>query len=98
MEITVVKGSISYINDCEDALVNSELGKRYFSEKGSAQKSLEEGFSRGEIYIALDNDNNCNGFVGYIKWDFSFISLYTYYCREKGKSWSGNRKNTIKVC
>jgi len=63
MNITVVKGSISYINDCEDALVNSELGKRYFSENGSARKSLEEGFSKGEIYVAIDNDNNCKGFV-----------------------------------
>jgi len=63
MEITVVKGSISYINDCEDALVNSELGKRYFSEKGSARKSLEEGFNKGEIYVAIDDDNSCKGFV-----------------------------------
>jgi ribosomal protein S18 acetylase RimI-like enzyme len=63
MDITVVKGSIGCINDCEDALVNSELGKRYFSEKGSARKSLEEGFSKGEIYVAIDNENNCKGFV-----------------------------------
>lgn len=63
MEITVVKGSISYINDCEDALLNSELGKRYFLEKGSARKSLEEGFVKGEIYVAINNDNNCVGFV-----------------------------------
>lgn len=27
MEIKVIKGSINYIDDCEDALVNSELGK-----------------------------------------------------------------------
>jgi hypothetical protein len=33
MKITIIKGSIEYINDCEDALVNSELGKRYFSQK-----------------------------------------------------------------
>lgn len=30
MEIKIVKGSIDYINDCEDTLVNSELGIRYF--------------------------------------------------------------------
>lgn len=63
MDITVIKGSINYINDCEDALLNSELGKRYFSEKGSARKSLEEGFSKSEIYVAIDNNNNCKGFV-----------------------------------
>lgn len=60
---TIIKGSINYINDCEDALVNSELGRRYFSNKGSAIKSLEEGFSKNEIYVAIDNNNNCMGFV-----------------------------------
>jgi hypothetical protein len=43
MEITIVKGSMDYINDCEDALLNSELGIRYFSKKGSARKTLEDG-------------------------------------------------------
>lgn len=63
MEIKIIKGSINYIEDCEDALVNSELGKRYFSEKGKARKALEEGFKENDIYIALDNNNNCMGFV-----------------------------------
>lgn len=63
MEITVIKGSIDYIDDCEEALVNSELGKRYFSEKGKARKALEEGFSENDVYVAIDNHNNCKGFV-----------------------------------
>jgi ribosomal protein S18 acetylase RimI-like enzyme len=67
MEITVVKGSNSHINECEDALVHSELGKRYFTKKGSARKALEEGFSKEEIYVALDTNNCCKGFVWVIK-------------------------------
>jgi ribosomal protein S18 acetylase RimI-like enzyme len=63
MEITVIKGSLNYIDDCEEALVNSELGKRYFSEKGKARKALEEGFSENDVYVAIDNNNNCKGFV-----------------------------------
>jgi ribosomal protein S18 acetylase RimI-like enzyme len=66
MEITIVKGNMDYINDCEDALVNSELGIRYFSEKGSARKALEEGFAKEEIYIAIDNSHNCRGFMWFI--------------------------------
>ncbi len=62
MSITVIKGSINHLNDCEDALVDSELGKRYFSEKGSARKSLEEGFCKNEIYVAIEN-NKCMGFI-----------------------------------
>ena len=63
MKTTIIKGSIEYINDCEDALVNSELGKRYFTQKGSARKALQEGFAKGEIYIALDASKGCKGFI-----------------------------------
>lgn len=63
MKMTIIKGTIEYINDCEDALVNSELGKRYFSQKGSARKALEEGFSKEEIYIAIDASESCIGFI-----------------------------------
>jgi ribosomal protein S18 acetylase RimI-like enzyme len=66
MEITIVQGSINYINDCEDALVNSELGIKYFSEKGSARKALEEGFAKEEIYIAMDINQNYKGFIWFI--------------------------------
>ena len=63
MEIKIVKGSIYYINDCEDTLVNSELGIRYFSKKGSARTALEEGFAKEEIYIAMDINENYKGFM-----------------------------------
>ena len=66
MKMTIIKGSIEYINDCEDALVNSELGKRYFSQKGSARKALQEGFAKGEIYIAIDACESCKGFIWFI--------------------------------
>jgi len=66
MKMTIIKGSIEYINDCEDALVNSDLGKRYFSQKGSARKALQEGFAKGEIYIFLDASEGCNGFIWFI--------------------------------
>jgi ribosomal protein S18 acetylase RimI-like enzyme len=66
MEVTIVKGNMDYIADCEDALVKSELGFRYFSEEGSARKALEEGFEKEQIYIAVDSNNNCLGFIWYI--------------------------------
>ena len=63
METKIIKGNINFINECEDALENSLLGRKYFSEVGSARKTLEEGFSKGEIYVAVDSNNNCKGFV-----------------------------------
>ncbi len=89
MGITVIKGNIRYINDCEYALVNSELGKRYFSEKGSALKSLEDGFSKDEIYVAIDNANNCKGFVWVISngifHSFPYIHIIAVKSEDRGK-------------
>lgn len=66
MEIKIVKGSVDYIDACEEALVNSELGMRYFSASGSARKALEQGFAKEEIYIAIDNNHDCKGFMWFI--------------------------------
>jgi len=89
MNIKVVKGNISYINDCEDALVNSELGKRYFSAEGSARKSINEGFRKGEIYVALDKDNNCKGFVWVILngifHSFPYIHIVAVKSEDRGQ-------------
>ncbi len=40
MEVKIVKGSLEYISDCEESLVNSELGIRYFSKEGSARRDI----------------------------------------------------------
>ncbi len=66
MEITIVKGSAEYLEDCEEALTDSELGKRYFSEGGSAAAQLKDGFGKGEIYVALDENRKCVGFIWFI--------------------------------
>lgn len=66
MEVKIIKGSIDYIDDCEDALANSELGRKYFTREGSARRALEEGFSKEEIYVALDDSGNCKGFMWFI--------------------------------
>jgi ribosomal protein S18 acetylase RimI-like enzyme len=66
METAITKGSIIYLDDCEDALVDSELGKRYFSQTGSARRALEEGFGKEEIYVALDESQRCAGFIWFI--------------------------------
>lgn len=63
MELNICKGNIEYISDCEVALANSELGRRYFSMPGSARKAIEEGFQKEEIYVAIDQNGNCCGFL-----------------------------------
>lgn len=91
MEVTIVKGTMDYMDDCEEALVNSELGKRYFSGKGSARKALEEGFAKDQIYVAIDNNQNCLGFIWYIINGIFHSYPYLHIISVKAKS----RKNGI---
>jgi len=65
MDIIIEKGSPEYINDCEEALLNSELGRMYFSSEGSARNAILEGLGQGNLYVALTN-SDCAGFIYYI--------------------------------
>ena len=65
MEIIIEKGSFEHLNDCEEALINSELGIRYFSAKGSAAQIVKDGIESGNLYIAKA-DGVCAGFFWYI--------------------------------
>lgn len=65
MEITIEKGTIQYLNDCEEALLNSELGEKYFAKEGSGKAAILEGLEQGNLYVALIN-KMCVGFFYYI--------------------------------
>lgn len=60
-EITIIKGSSDYLEDCAEALSKSELGERYFSGEGSARKAVLEGLGGEHFYVALA-ENECVGF------------------------------------
>jgi ribosomal protein S18 acetylase RimI-like enzyme len=63
LDTIINKGTYEYISDCEEALIQSELGRRYFHTEGSARRALEEGFDKGEIYVALHSSGQCTGFL-----------------------------------
>lgn len=66
MDLKIIKGNIDHMIDCEEALLKSQLGLKYFCQTESARNSLEEGFSKGEIYVAIDENEDCIGFIWYI--------------------------------
>lgn len=66
MKTTIIKAGLEYIDDCENALVNSELGRRYFLKKGSARKVLQEAFYQDNVYVALGENRNCVGFIWFV--------------------------------
>ncbi len=65
MDIKIEKGSLKYLSDCEKALLNSELGRKYFEHEGSGRRAILEGLEQGNLYVAINN-NECVGFMFYI--------------------------------
>jgi len=87
MDICIKKGTLEYLNDCEEALINSELGRKYFANEGSGKKAILEGLEQETLYIALINDI-CVGFVWYLpKGAFhSFPYLHIISVKEEYRS------------
>lgn len=65
MDIMIEKGTLQYLKDCEEALLNSKLGEKYFSKAESGRKAILEGLEQGNLYVALLKDV-CVGFFYYI--------------------------------
>ena len=49
MDIRIEKGTRQYLNDCEEALLNSELGRKYFTGAGAGKKAVPEGIEQGNL-------------------------------------------------
>lgn len=66
MKISITKGKIKYLNACADILEESTLGQKYFTDRDNqyiGQSLLKEGFEKGEIYVALNEQDQCVGFA-----------------------------------
>lgn len=63
MKIEIVLGTIAHLQDCKDALLHSEIGRRYFTEPGRAERFLAEGFAKEEVYVAINEAGECLGYV-----------------------------------
>ena len=63
MDINIIKAENKHLIDCKVALLKSELGRVYFAQEDKAIKALSEGISKGEIFVAIDKDGICLGFI-----------------------------------
>lgn len=61
-EVEIKKGTLENLEDCKDALINSELGKRYFTDGKGAEEAICEGIDQDCLYVAIMN-NTCVGFM-----------------------------------
>ncbi len=63
MEVSIIKAEEKHSVDCISALQKSELGRVHFSKENSAFKSVNEGISKGEIFVAINKEGLCLGFI-----------------------------------
>jgi ribosomal protein S18 acetylase RimI-like enzyme len=66
MDIDIIKAESKHLIDCKIALQKSELGRIYFPEEDKAIQALNEGISKGEIFIAINKECTCLGFIWFI--------------------------------
>ncbi|MGC9397190.1 MAG: GNAT family N-acetyltransferase [Anaerolineae bacterium] len=67
MKITIIQAHIRHLEDCKEALLDSKLGQVYFTVEENAVATLTEGITKGEVFVALDEDGACLGFVWFIE-------------------------------
>ncbi len=66
MNISILKGTFEHLKDCAYILEDSILGQKYFTNRDDqyiGESLLKEGFEKGEIYVALNEENQCVGFA-----------------------------------
>ncbi len=63
MDINIIKAEPRHVLDCKLAVKKSELGRVYFPGDDKAIEALNEGISKGEIFVAINENNECIGFV-----------------------------------
>jgi len=88
LELRILPGTVEHLSDCIEALRNSELGEVYYHPEDELRVGFTEGFSKGEIFVALDEGNNCLGYI----WIALSGAFYGFpYCRNIAikKNWRG---------
>ncbi|MHC4155865.1 MAG: GNAT family N-acetyltransferase [Planctomycetota bacterium] len=63
MEISIVQGNEGHVEDCVQALVDSELARVYYPTRESAEALLKEGIEKLEMYVAVNEHSGCVGYI-----------------------------------
>ena len=66
MKITISKAHEGHLEDCKDTLLYSKLGQEYFVTEEKALAAITEGITKEEIFVAVNEDGECLGFIWFI--------------------------------
>lgn len=63
MNIKIIDAESKHLTDCKLALQKSEIGRVYFSDEDKVHNVVNEGISKGEISVAINEENVVLGFI-----------------------------------
>lgn len=63
LDIRILSGTLEHLQACRDAYINSKLGQVYSPPDDLLKSRLAEGIKKGEIFVAVDEDDQCLGFI-----------------------------------
>jgi len=66
LKIIITKAQLRHLEDCKVALLKSKLGQEYFPSEEKARFTLTEGITKEEIFVAVDEEGECLGFIWFI--------------------------------
>ncbi len=67
MNIKIVDAENKHLTDCKMALQKSELGRVYFPDEDKVHNAVNEGISKGEISVAINDESVVLGFIWVIQ-------------------------------
>ena len=65
-DIHIQLANMKYTDSCIEILQNSDLGRAYFSDYEKAANMLTYAVGQENIYVALDENEKCLGFIYYM--------------------------------
>jgi ribosomal protein S18 acetylase RimI-like enzyme len=63
VKIVIVKGTMKHLKGCTEALIDSEIGAAYFPTAQEAEAFLQQGLTKGEVFVAIDEQGDCVGYI-----------------------------------
>jgi len=66
MKVTISQAHKGHLEDCKDTLLYSKLGQEYFVTEEKALAAITEGITKEEIFVAVNEDGECLGFIWFI--------------------------------
>jgi len=66
LKVIITQTQMKHLEDCKVALLKSKLGQEYFPSEEKALAALTEGITQGEIFVALNEEGECLGFIWFV--------------------------------